>query len=188
MKVLNRKVFLAKTGFMVAIMLTGITACGKKTENHPETKETVQNVTEEKTQEGSQEQKKVFEVEQWGSLQAEERTDVSFSKMNESYVEGVMAMKLEIVSEYAVYIDASGSTIDEFGIFKAKEGEEDEVKKQLQAYLKMRLDTWMEEYMPEEKPKVQKANLHVREGYILYAILGEKDKKQLFESFENCVQ
>ena len=42
--------------------------------------------------------------------------------------------------------------------------------------------------MPEEKPKVQKANLQVREGYILYAILGEKDKKQLFESFENCVQ
>ena len=175
------------------LLLAALTACGRETKTQEKESQTQQEVRsdnpEENMESGSdgQEKESAFDQETWAAAEAEKRTAVSFVKMNESYLEGVMQIDLTKVSKNAVYVDASGSTIDEFGIFQAIDGDTAAVQKMVQEYLDGRLAAWMEEYMPEEKPKVQKASLQVKEGYVLYAILGEKDKEQLFESFEKAV-
>ncbi len=177
-------------------ILTVTVACGEKSVKQSEKQETVQMVGEQMTGEnssdedtaqeetGSQSVAAGIEIDEWAALQAESRTDVSFAKMNESYLEGVMSIDLKKVEKYVVYVDASGSTVDEFGIFKPQEGEADVVQKMVQSYLDMRLETWMEEYMPDQKPKVQKAELLAKNGYLIYAILSQEDKENLFKEFE----
>ena len=43
--------------------------------------------------------------------------------------------------------------------------------------LDLRLQSWMDEYMPEEKPKVENAQVRTFGPYVIYTILSESDSK-----------
>lgn len=126
-------------------------------------------------------------IKELAKQMAEKRTDVTFAEMTQGYIEGIMSFDLSKVSQYSVYVDASGTSIDEFGIFKANANSGDDVKKMLQSYLDMRLDTWMDEYMPEEKPKVEKAKIEKNGDYYMYAILGDSEKEEAFQTFNSAI-
>jgi len=113
------------------------------------------------------------------------REDITLVKMTEAYVSGVMSVDVSKMEEYAVYVDASGTSVDEYGVFRAKEDEGDNVQKMLQDYLDMRLDTWMDEYMPEEKPKVKNAKIKNNGDYYIYVILSDSEREEVLSQFDD---
>ena len=113
----------------------------------------------------------------------------SFTEMNDSYLEGAMKLNPSDFAEYSVNINAMGTTADEFGIFKAKDADSvTTVKEAAEGYLSFRLDTWMDEYMPEEKPKLEKAEVKVCGLYVMYAILDDSARSAAFEAFEGALK
>lgn len=128
-----------------------------------------------------------IDIKEFAKQIADKRTDITFAQMNEGYIQGVMNFDIAKTADYVVYVDASGSTVDEFGVFKANDDAGKDVEKMLDDYLKQRLDTWMDEYMPEEKPKVEKAEIKSKGNYYIYAILGDSDKEQTFSEFDTAL-
>ena len=104
--------------------------------------------------------------------------------MKESYVKGVMGMDVSGYAEYAVYVSAVGTNIDEFGIFKLGSVSAADAEKQIKDYLQMREDTWMKEYTPEEHPKLQNAEIKVCGSYIIYVILDDAERAASLKAFE----
>ena len=109
--------------------------------------------------------------------------------MKESYLSGPMKMDTILFADYLVKINAYGANIDEYGIFKARDekGVAD-VKKEAEDYLQMRKDTWMEEYMPEEKPKLMAAEVKVCGLYVLYVIVSDEVRSPILSDFENALK
>lgn len=112
----------------------------------------------------------------------------SFASMDESYLKGAMKLDTSLFKEYEVKINAFGANIDEYGIFRAADNTEiKDVEKAVKNYLQMRLDTWMEEYMPEEKPKLEAAETVTMGSYVIYAILSDEAKANVFEEFKSTL-
>jgi hypothetical protein len=113
----------------------------------------------------------------------------NFTVMNEAYLKGAMKLDTSLFSDYVVKLSAQGVNIDEYGIFKAAdEASVASVKEALEGYIKLRKDSWMDEYMPEEKPKLEAAELKVCGLYVMYAILDDASKKTAFDNFENALK
>jgi len=113
----------------------------------------------------------------------------NFIAMDENYIAGAMKIDVSGYADYVVNINAFGTNVDEYGIFKAKdEASVAAVKADAENYLKFRLDTWMEEYMPEEKPKLEKAEVKVCGLYVMYAIVDDTSRADAFTTFENALK
>ena len=172
-------------GSMAVCMLT---ACGNKGETPVTSQESATDSTESSMPEESSSDVGVdMNIKEFAEQIAGQRTDISFVEMTEGYISGVMDFDVSKTTEYAVYIDATGTTVDEFGVFKAAEGSEKEVEDMLKAYLAMRLDTWMDEYMPEEKPKVENAEIKSMGSYYIYTILGDGEKEKVLSGFDSAL-
>ncbi len=113
----------------------------------------------------------------------------TFVAMDENYIAGAMKLDVSGYADYVVNINGFGTNVDEYGIFKAKdEASVDAVKADAENYLKFRLDTWMEEYMPEEKPKLENAEVKVCGLYVMYAILDDTSRADAFAAFETALK
>jgi len=113
----------------------------------------------------------------------------TFVAMDEDYIAGAMKLDVSGYADYVVNINGFGTNVDEYGIFKAKdEASVAAVKEDAENYLKFRLDTWMEEYMPEEKPKLEKAEVKVCGLYVMYAILDDASRADAFAAFETALK
>ena len=113
----------------------------------------------------------------------------SLVPVDESYVQGRLKVDTSLCAEYTVKINSMGTSVDEYGVFKAKD--EDSVKalsEDVQAYLDERLATWMDEYMPEEKPKVENAEVRTEGQYVMYAILSDDAKEAVFGALSDALK
>ena len=105
--------------------------------------------------------------------------------VDEGYIKGMMKLEPDDLGEYIVKLNVYGTNIDEYGILKgADEKETKELKKAMEDYLKMRDESWMPEYMPEEYPKLKNADCKSFGNYVIYAILGDEAKDALFAEAE----
>ena len=186
------RVKLLKTIAVTSMAFLVLAACGSKQQDAVKTEgEVVETEAEAVVVEEALEEEKdeivEVDIKAFANTIIEERADVSLVEMTEGYVIGVMNFDLTKVSEYVVCVDASGTTVDEFGIFKANAETGEEVETMLTEYLEMRIDTWMDEYMPEEKPKVENAKIINNGDYYIYAILGDSEKEQFLGKFEEAV-
>lgn len=112
----------------------------------------------------------------------------SLIKMGSEYILGYMGMDVSEYEGFAVEINAYGANIDEFGIFKGRDEEQaGEIKSAVEDYLQLRLASWMDEYMPEEKPKLTCAEIKTVGTYVMYCILSDEDKQTAFEVFEKSL-
>ena len=50
------------------------------------------------------------------------------------------------------------------------------------AYIARRIEAWMPEYMPEEFPKMEAASVKIFGNYVVYAILSEDVKADVFDA------
>lgn len=113
----------------------------------------------------------------------------SLAAMTESYVSGAMKMDVSLFADYLVKINAYGANIDEYGVFKAPdEASVAAVKKEVEAYLQLRRDTWMEEYMPEEKPKLTQAPVRVYGLYVTYVIVSDELREPVLGEIEKALR
>lgn len=108
----------------------------------------------------------------------------SLVAVDENYIKGYMKMDVSEI-EHTVKINAYGANIDEYGVFK---GDTKEIKSMLESYLKLRKESWMDEYMPEEKPKLTSAEIKTSGSYVIYCILSDADKTAAFDAFEETLK
>ena len=109
--------------------------------------------------------------------------------VDEAYIKGYMKMDVSEYEGFTVKINAYGANIDEYGVFRAKDSSQArEIKSAVEGYLQLRVDSWMEEYMPEEKPKLSAAEVKTNGNYIMYCILGDADKAAAFAAFDGALK
>ena len=106
---------------------------------------------------------------------------------DEDYVSGFMKIDVSKLSAYTVKTNSVGVSIDEYGVFQAADsGSVKTLKESVDAYLQMRVDTWMTEYMPEEQPKLLSAQVWTEGNYVMYAILGDTTREAASTAFSSC--
>jgi hypothetical protein len=128
-------------------------------------------------------------MEELAAVLDEATGDADLIAMQESYLKNAMQLAPEQFADYVVKINAKGVNIDEYGVFKAAaEKDVEAVKAAAEGYLQFRLDTWMREYMPEELPKLENAQVKVCGSYVLYAILSEDAAQAAFDAFEAALK
>ena len=113
------------------------------------------------------------------------KTDLS--DPGESYVKGYMKRSADEIGEYSIRKNVIGTNIDEFGVFKAEKLSTAELKEMIEGYLKILNDSWMN-YQPEEKPKLDGAEVKVAGDYVMYAILSDADRTAAFGAFESALK
>ena len=94
------------------------------------------------------------------------------------------------LGEHVILINAMGANVDEYGIFKAVDGSlsAKELKETVDTYLSRRLDAWMEEYMPEEKPKLTQAVVETCGRYVIYLIVAEDVRQNMLDAFRAALK
>ena len=92
------------------------------------------------------------------------------------------------IGDHAVLINVYGTNIDEIGIFKSGTMSAADLKALADDYLAKRAAAWMEEYMPEEKPKLTAAEVRTVGNYVMYCILSDADKTAAFKAFEDALK
>ena len=114
--------------------------------------------------------------------------DDALVSVPDTYISGAMKMQVSDYDSYDVKVNSKGVNIDEFGVFKAKDSSQvATVEKAVNDYLQMRKDTWMVEYMPEERPKLDSAEVKTLGNYVMYAILSDADKTAAFDAFQKAL-
>ncbi len=115
------------------------------------------------------------------------KTD-ALTAVDANWIKGWMKTDAASFGDYTVYLNAIGANVDEFGIFKAGENMSvADVEKTVQAYLDLKLQSWMDEYMPEEKYKVEDASYEVVGNYVMYCILSAEDAEAAFATFKDML-
>ena len=111
------------------------------------------------------------------------------AEMNSGYISGAMHLDPNSFGGYVVKLNAKGVNIDEYGVFRAPEnGKVSDVKDAIEGYQKLRRDTWMKEYMPEEKPKLDSAEVKVYGNYVLYVIAADDVRSAVYEDVEKLLK
>lgn len=104
----------------------------------------------------------------------------------ESYMQSMMKLSAENYSECYARISSVGININEYGVFKTDDP--DAMKDLLHAYLEYREEIWMDEYLPEEHPKLQNAQVWVMGDYVMYAILDSETMDAAETAFKGCFE
>lgn len=113
----------------------------------------------------------------------------SLVSVDEAYIKGYMKIDVADFDGFCVKINAYGANIDEYGVFRAKDSSQaKEIKSAVDSYLQLRRDSWMDEYMPEEKPKLSAAEVKTNGNYVMYCILGDTDKSAAFDAFDGALK
>ena len=116
--------------------------------------------------------------------------DISeLSQIPDAYVEDIMGIALDGYASRNTLISAVGTNINEYGIFLAKDADQAAaLKDALDKYLEYRESVWMDEYLPDEKPKLDNAEVWTQGNYVMYAILGESDRAAVRSAFQSCFE
>lgn len=113
------------------------------------------------------------------------KTDMTDPGAN--YVKGYMKHDASELGEYVIMKNVMGTSIDEFGIFKAGDLSTDALKEMIEGYLQILVDSWMN-YQPEEKPKLDGAEIKVVGDYVMYTILSDADREAAFGAFSDALK
>lgn len=110
-------------------------------------------------------------------------------QVEESYILGRMQIDTSKCSDYVVKITSIGTAIDEYGIFRAAdEASAQEISEQVKAYFDRYLASWMDEYRPEEKPKLQAAEVRAEGVYVFYTIMADADADAALAALHSLIK
>lgn len=104
----------------------------------------------------------------------------------DSYIENMINLPADSYSECYARISNVGININEFGVFKTDTP--DDVEDALEAYLQFRKDTWMEEYLPQEYPKLEHAEIWRAGCYVMYIIADGATMDKAETAFKGCFE
>ena len=122
------------------------------------------------------------------SIRAVISTEAELTTRNDSYVSGMLRLDISDVVEYYV-ANVGGLYVDEIGVLKGRDkAHAGEIYASVQSMLQLRLDTWMNEYMPEEKPKLANAECKQLGNYVVYVILSDENRAAALKAFEDALK
>lgn len=104
----------------------------------------------------------------------------------DTYMQNMMGIDPSMYEDAATGISKVGTNIDEYGVFKTSEP--DALTDALNAYLEYREEIWMVEYLPEEHPKLQNAEVWTVGSYVMYAILDADTMSAAEIAFKGCFE
>lgn len=112
------------------------------------------------------------------------------AQVDANYIENMLKLAPTSYEEALVLLANVGATRNEYGIFRAKDSAQAaEIKTAVEAYLQSRVDDPMsQQYMPEEYPKLQNAEVWIEGAYVLYAILDDAAKSAASTAFFGCFE
>jgi len=93
----------------------------------------------------------------------------------------------DVITDYEICFSADGSNLNEFGIWHVRSDQIAPMEATLRTYLAESLTRNREfynSYIPEETPKLEKAEIRVFGNYVCYAILNEQDKNTFFGTIQ----
>ncbi|MBQ8397348.1 MAG: DUF4358 domain-containing protein [Clostridia bacterium] len=95
----------------------------------------------------------------------------------------------DAADERLVRLPVSGTTLDEYGIFRAASADGTAaLADACEAYLQTRNDAWLGLYLVEEYPKLRDAEVKVIGNYVVYLILSEDEKAAVIEKIEETLK
>lgn len=111
------------------------------------------------------------------------------SQIPDDYVADIMQIDPTYYELRNTIISTIGINLNEYGIFKATSKENaDKIATALNEYIDYRQDAWMDGYMPDEKPKLDNAEVWQRGNYVMYAILSDDARTAVKSAFESCFE
>ncbi len=138
---------------------------------------------------------------------SEYKTDVDVSNIADKYLEignnsaigeldeGYIAINvaesinLTLCESYKMYMDLTGSTVNQFGIYKASSEENaQKLFEDVKSYLKMINDNFMSEYQPEEVPKLQNATTKKNGLYVTFIVFDDSEKNEMISAFDSLLK
>ena len=121
-------------------------------------------------------------VEVYSTVAEVVSTDAPLAAVDTDYVRYRMMLDTSIMEDYAIYMQNTGSSLDEIGIIKAIGNDTAAVEKAVQDYLTQRNEEWTGMYLVEEYPKLRDAEYRIFGQYVVYGILSEAEKTALFDA------
>ncbi len=96
------------------------------------------------------------------------------------------------VSDWYIYASKSTVTVDEFGVFHVKSGQDvNAVKKAVEEYvqyMQLKLEVYLQTYDPAETVKLENAEVFVCGNYVIYTILSENDTAAVKSAAEDLLK
>ena len=96
------------------------------------------------------------------------------------------------VDQWSICASTSSSTVDEFGIFRVKEGGDvGAVKAEVSDYvqsMQVKLEVYLDMYDPAEKTKLENAQVFVYGNYVVFTMLSEADTTALTSAIEGALK
>ena len=96
------------------------------------------------------------------------------------------------VVQWSICASTSSSTVDEFGIFRVKEGGDvGAVKAEVSDYvqsMQVKLEVYLDMYDPAEKTKLENAQVFVYGNYVVFTMLSEGDTTALTSAIEGALK
>lgn len=104
-------------------------------------------------------------------------------------VEGFLQLSPDQFGGCVVYRNSYGTSVDEFGLFKAGTLTLEEIKSAVEDYLNVLRETSMAAlYTPEEVPKLEGAQVRTVGDYVMYCVLSDADMDAAFDAFASALQ
>ena len=94
--------------------------------------------------------------------------------------------KPEDFASYKIAVQSMSTSIDEIGIFEAKTA--DDVKKieaMIDDFFDLYMSLWNDDYLAEEKPKLENAERVTAGNFVMYVILDDDARAAAITAFEN---
>lgn len=156
-----KKIFLS---ILSIIILISLVSCGSKPVNYKDT----------------------LSTSELAALTAASLTNINdMAAADDFYIEMSLGIDISKADDHYICIPVGGTILDEIGIFKASdESNINDMKSEIESYLKGRVDNFDTRYFIEELPKVESAEVKVFGKYIVYAILSDAEKSTFFNSIE----
>lgn len=113
----------------------------------------------------------------------------ALTTVDANWIKGWMKVDASQFADCTVMVNAYGANVDEFGVFKAGgDMKVSDIEATVQSYLDLKLTSWMDEYMPEEKYKVEDASVKTVGSYVMYCVLSAEDTEAAFAALEEMVK
>ena len=111
----------------------------------------------------------------------------SYSTAEADFLDSYFA-KPDYVTELVIRFSTDGNDLNEFGIYHVSEGKAEDMKALLTKYVTDFYDLYNANYLPEETPKLRDAEVKVFGNYVVYAMLNDADRENLFSTVESALK
>lgn len=93
------------------------------------------------------------------------------------------------VEAHVIEFSATSTNINQFGIFRVKEGSANDIKALCDSYIQTMRDRWVAQanYIASEHPKMENAEARVFGNYVVYVMLTAEDKQAAFAAVEEML-